>query len=85
MRVAFAAMFRALRAAPRALAGTLAIAHSTLPAARCAPNAEEVDMLNLVKTAGGTEGQYAELRAIGLGTPLLCLSASHPRPLLQSS
>ena len=31
-------------------------------------------MCNLVRAAGGTEGQYGELSALGLGTPLLCLS-----------
>ena len=71
----FSLMRRALHVAtPRAVAAALAVAHGLPSAAGCGPTAEEQDMLAFVKTAGGNDEHYNELRAIGLGTPLLCLA-----------
>ena len=69
----FPALSRAMRSSlPRvaAAAATLASGFASL-SPTCTGNSE---MRAFVKTAGGTDGQYDDLHAIGLGSPLNVLS-----------
>ena len=69
----FASLGRAVRRAlPRVAAATAVLASGcTSPSPRCVGESE---MLRFVKTAGGTDGQYGELSALGLASPMLVLS-----------